>query len=145
MSFLLDTNVVSEWAKPRPDLSVVRWLDDVDEDSVYLSSLTLGELRQGVDALAPGRRRDQLDQWLAVNLPERFAARVLAVDATVAERWGSLRASAARSGRTLPVVDSLIAATALEHGLAVVTRNVRDFQDVGVRLVDPWACPIDTR
>ena len=139
MSLLLDTNVVAEWAKPRPDLSVVRWLDRADEDSVYLSSLTLGELREGVDGLAPGRRRDQLDRWLALDLPERFAGRLLSVDAAVAQRWGALRASTARTGRTLPVVDSLIAATALEHGFAVVTRNVRDFQDVGVRLVDPWA------
>ena len=139
MSLLLDTNVVSEWAKPRPELSVVRWLDRADEDSVYLSSLTLGELREGVDGLTPGRRRDQLDQWLALDLPERFAGRVLSVDAAVAQRWGALRESTARTGRTLPVVDSLIAATALEHGFAVVTRNVRDFQDVGVRLVDPWA------
>ncbi len=138
MSFLLDTNVVSEWTRPRPDLSVVRWLDEVDEDAVFLSTLTLGELREGVDGLAPGRRRDQLVQWLAQDLPERFAGRVLPVDAAVAGRWGSLRASAGRAGRTLPVVDSLIAATALEHGFAVVTRNVRDFRGAGVRLVDPW-------
>jgi toxin FitB len=125
-------------AKPRPDPAVVRWLDEVDEDDVHLCSLTIGELREGVDRLDPGRRRDQLDRWLAVDLPERFAGRVLSVDALVAERWGSLRAAGARAGRTLPVVDSLIAATALEHGLAVATRNVRDFLDTGVELVDPW-------
>jgi toxin FitB len=138
MSFLLDTNVVSEWAKPRPSLSVVRWLDEVDEEAVHLSSLTLGELREGVEGLVPGRRRDQLDRWLALDLPERFAGRVLPVDAAVAERWGALRASTARTGRTLAVVDALIAATALEQGFAVVTRNVRDFRDAGVRLVNPW-------
>lgn len=138
MSYLLDTNVVSEWTKPRPDPAVVQWLDDVDEDHVHLSALTLGELREGVDRLAPGRRRNELDRWLDADLPDRFAGRVLAVDGAVARRWGVLRATAGRSGRTLPIVDSLLAATAVEHGLAMVTRNIRDFADLGVKLVDPW-------
>lgn len=136
-AYLLDTNVVSEWTKPRPDPAVVRWLDDVDEERVHLSALTVGELREGVDRLAPGRRRERLDHWLAVDLVDRFAGRILGVDASVARRWGALRAAAGRSGRSLPIVDSLLAATAIEHGLAVVTRNVRDFAGIGVALVDP--------
>lgn len=136
--YLLDTNVVSEWTKPRPEAGVVRWLDEVDEDRVHLSVLTLGELREGVDRLEPGRRRTQLDRWLTTDLPERFDGRVVGVDTAVAARWGALRAAAARSGRTVPVVDGLIAASAAEHGLTVVTRNVRDFAALGVPLVDPW-------
>ena len=139
MTYLLDTNVVSEWVKPRPEPGVVRWLDAVDEEHTHLSALTMGELREGVHRLAPGRRRDDLDHWLTNDLADRFAGRVLAIDAAVAHRWGELLASTARNGRTLPVVDSLLVATALEHGCTLVTRNVGDVADLGVPLVNPWA------
>lgn len=138
MTFLLDTNVVSEWVRPRPEPSVVEWLDEVDEDGVHLSVLTLGELREGVDRLAPGRRRTALDRWLREDLPDRFADRLLPVDAAVADRWGELRAAGASAGRTVPVLDGLLAATAAVHGLTVVTRNLRDFVALGVPVHDPW-------
>lgn len=138
MTFLLDTNVVSEWSKPRPDPAVVRWLDAVDEDRVYLSVVTLGELREGVDRLPAGRRRDRLHMWLVDDLRARFDGHLLPVDDVVADRWGALRAAAGGTGRTLPVVDALIAATALVHSLVVVTRNVRDLRGLGVQIVDPW-------
>lgn len=141
MTFLLDTNVVSEWAKPRPDVAVVRWLDEVDEDRVYLSTITIGELREGIDRLDTGRRRTDLDRWLSVDLTARFENRVLPVDTAVATRWGALRAVHGRAGRTLPVMDALIAATATEHGLTVVTRNVRDFEGLGPPLLNPWTRP----
>jgi toxin FitB len=131
----------SEWTKPQPDPGVVRWLAALDEDRVHLSVVTLGELREGVDRMAPGRRRDQLDTWLRLDLPDRFADRILDVDRSVAQRWGSLRADGRRPGRSLPVIDSLIAATALEHHCAIVTRNVADFADVVPDLLNPWDAP----
>lgn len=139
MAYLLDTNVVSEWVARRPEPAVVRWLDEVDEDEVFLSVVTLGELREGVDRLDPGRRRDLLDSWLAVDLPERFDGRILPIDAAVADLWGVMRAAAGRAGRTLPVADTFIVATAAHHGHMIVSRNVRDVGGLGVEVIDPWA------
>jgi|SRR5579872_6144112 len=138
MSYLLDTNAVSEWFKPRPDPGVVRWLDEVDEDRTYLSVITLGELRKGVDRLADGRRRDRLDRWLAGELPERFGGRLLSADAVVADEWGRLLASAESAGSAVDHAGALIAATARVHGLQVVTRNVRHFAATGVGVISPW-------
>lgn len=139
MTYLLDTNVVSEWARPHPNPGVVRWLADVDEDRVYISVLTFGELRRGVDRLTPGRRRHRLDTWLSEELADRFVDRVLPVDQDVADVWGRLLAHSESAGRPVGAVDGLIAATAEHHGLEVVTRNVRDFETTGVRLLNPWS------
>ena len=138
MSFLLDTNAISEWVKPRPDPGIVLWLDEVDEDRTYLSVITLGELRKGVDRLAGGRRRDQLDQWLTSELPERFGERMLPVDAAIADQWGRLLAQAESAGTPVGGIDALIAATAKVHGLQVVTRNVGHFRHTGVDVISPW-------
>lgn len=138
VAYLLDTNVVSEWVARRPDPAVVRWLDEVDEDDVFLSVVTIGELREGVDRLDSGRRRDLLDVWLSVDLPERFGGRLLPIDAAVAALWGAMRASEGRAGRTLPVADAFIVATAARHELAIVSRNVRDVSGLGVEVFNPW-------
>jgi toxin FitB len=138
MSFLLDTNAISEWVKPRPDPGIVLWLDEVDEDRTYLSVITLGELRKGVDRLAGGRRRDRLDQWLTSELPERFGERMLPVDAAIADQWGRLLAQAESAGTPVGGIDALIAATAKVHGLQVVTRNVGHFRHTGVDVISPW-------
>ena len=138
MSYLLDTNAISEWIKPRPDPGIAAWLDEVDEDRTYLSVITLGELRKGVDRLPAGRRRDRLDRWLTGGLPERFGGRVLPVDAVVADESGRLLARAERAGSAVGGTDALIAATAKVHGLHVVTRNVRHFGVTGVDVISPW-------
>jgi toxin FitB len=138
MSYLLDTNAVSEWVKPRPDPGFVRWLDEVDEDRTYLSVITLGELRKGAERLADGRRRDRLDRWLTGDLPGRFGGRVLPVDAVVADEWGRLLARAGHAGSPVGGFDALIAATAKVHGLQIVTRNVRHFAATGVDVISPW-------
>lgn len=137
--YLLDTAAVSEWAKPRPDPGVVRWLAEVDEDRTHLSVITLGELRQGVQLLPAGRRRSQLAAWLEGSLPHRFEGRVLPVGAEITDVWGRLSARLRRQGRTVGAVDLLIAATAQCHKLRVVTRNVADFEPTGVAVVSPWA------
>lgn len=138
MTWLLDTNVVSEWVKPRPAPGVIEWLAAVDEDRVHLSVCTIAELERGIELLPAGRRRTALRAWLDDELLERFRDRVLAVDSSVASAWGRLSAVAQRSGRSLAAMDGLIAATAAVHDLTVVTRKTRDFRGLDVDLFDPW-------
>ena len=138
MSFLLDTNVVSEWVRPRPEPRVVGWLADVDEDLVFLSVVTVGELRHGVDRLAAGRRRTRLDEWLRQDLVQRFDGRVISIDAAVADAWGAIVARRDRSGRPIGVMDAFMAATAAVHNLTLVTRNAADFASSVASVFDPW-------
>ena len=139
MSFLLDTNVVSEWVKPRPDPRVVDWLADVDEDRVFLSVVTMAELRHGIERLPAGRRRKRLDEWLREELPRRFESRVLPIDAAVADAWGTIVAERERIGRPISTMDAFVAATAEVHGLTLVTRNAPDFRSSVKTLLDPWS------
>ncbi len=138
MSFLLDTNVVSEWVKKRPDAGVITWLAEVDEDRVFLSVVTLAELRHGIDRLADGNRRRRLDTWLRDELPLRFEDRLLSVDRTVADRWGEVVSRREAAGRPIGVMDAFIAATANVHGLKLVTRNEADFRTAVKEIVNPW-------
>lgn len=138
MSFLLDTNVISEWVRPRPDESVAAWLEGVNEDEVFISVISFGELRRGVDLLPAGRRRDRLERWVADDLVARFHGRILDVDLSVADAWGRIMARSQRAGRVLGAIDVLIAATAERHELTLVTRNVRDFENVGIVIHNPW-------
>ena len=133
--FLLDTNVISEATKPKPEPKVARWLDELDEDVAFLSVLTLGEIRRGVLILQPSRRRTRLEIWLERELRGRFAGRILPVDELIADRWGTISAAA---GRSLPVIDGLLAATALHYNLTLVTRNTRDVAATGVAAFNPW-------
>lgn len=139
MRYLLDTCVVSEFVKPQPSASVLSWLDARDEISLFLSVLTLGELQKGIEKLPSSRRRTALQAWLDHDLPERFAGRLVEVDEEVALTWGKLQGDGERRGQTLPAIDALIGATALVHGLVVVTRNERDIARTGVRVIDPWS------
>lgn len=135
MSYLIDTNVLSELRKREPDSNVVNWFAARPATTLYLSVLTLGELRKGIEALPESPRKLALLDWLEVVLPGFFAGRILPVDAQVADRWGRLQA---RAGRPLPAIDSLLAATALTHGLTLVTRNLRDFHHPDLPVLDPW-------
>ncbi|MGV0817556.1 PIN domain-containing protein [Martelella sp. AMO21009] len=139
MKLLLDTNVLSEVTKPRPDSRVLAWLDDIDEDRSFLSVVSLAEIRRGVALMDSGRKRDALADWLANDLPQRFEHRVLAVDEAVAFAWGDLMGDAKRRGRAMSSMDGLIAATAMAHGLTLATRNIKDFTGCGIELIDPWA------
>ena len=138
MNFLLDTNVVSEWVRPRPEPRVVAWLADADEDRVFLSVITLAEIQRGVDLLPAGRKRDRLAAWAAGDLLERFEGRLLDVTPEVAREWGAVSARAQRAGRKLGLMDAFFAATARVHGLTLVTRNEEDFAAAGVDLLNPW-------
>jgi len=139
VNYLLDTNVVSEWVKPRPNAGVVQWLAEVDEDRTHLSVITLAELRHGIERLPNGARRTRLQHWLAVDLRERFEGRLLAVDADIADACGVIVARGEATGRPIGAMDALLLATARVHGLAVVTRNAQDFVGRGQRIIDPWA------
>jgi len=139
MSFLLDTNVVSEWVKPRPDAGVISWLAAADEDRVFLSVVTIAELRHGIERLAAGARRRRLDDWLRNELPRRFEGRILFIDGAVADLWGTMVARGEAAGRPISVMDAFIAATAGVHGLTLVTRNAPDFESILKPIVNPWA------
>ena len=136
--FLLDTNVLSELIKPKPDRRVVDWIESTDEDMLFLSVLTLGEIRKGIGALHPGARRAKLEAWLESGLRPRFAGRILPIDESVADRWGAISGSAAAAGKPVPVIDGLLAATALDHNLTLVTRNTADVMGTGVAVFSPW-------
>jgi len=138
LSFLLDTNVISESAKPRPDAGVLSWLATVNEDEVFLSVITLAELRHGVERMPVGARRAALDEWVTDALPARFANRLLPIDPATADQWGRTIARGQAAGRPLSAMDAFIAATAERHRLTLVTRNVSDFEVTGIRLLNPW-------
>jgi predicted nucleic acid-binding protein len=135
VSYLIDTNVVSELTRPKPARSVGVWFESVADEALHLSVLTLGELRRGVERLPASKRKEKLRHWLEYELPAWFGERLLPVDSAVADTWGRLQATA---DRTLPAVDSLLAATALHHHLRLVTRNRMDFQIAGLEVINPW-------
>jgi predicted nucleic acid-binding protein len=138
MNYLLDTNVVSEWTKPRPHIGVVKWLSNIDEDSVFLSVVTFAELRHGIERLPTSKRRKELDEWLRGELPFRFEQRIFPVDGAIADEWGRLVARHDSLGRPIHAMDALIGATAKVHGLSLVTRNASDFEVSVKSVVNPW-------
>ena len=138
MKYLLDTCLISELVKKEPNPAVVKWLDEQDEQSLFLTVLNLGELQKGISKLPVGERKDELQAWVALDLVERFTGRILEIDLETALLWGKLQGESEQAGEKLPVMDSLIAATATAHGLVVVTRNVKDLERCGVRIFNPW-------
>jgi predicted nucleic acid-binding protein len=136
--FLLDTNCISEVVSPKPEPRVLEWMEAADEAMLYLSVLTLGEIRKGAAGRAQDKRRTRLETWLEVELPARFAGRILSIDSAVADRWGLIAAEAKRRGKVLSVIDGLLAATALHHNLTVVSRNAGDFANTPVQVLNPW-------
>ena len=136
--FLVDTNCISEVVRVKPEPRVLAWIEAADESLLYLSVLTLGEIRKGLAALPQSRRRSRLETWLEVELQARFSGRILPIDVAVADRWGLLAANAKVSGKTLSTIDGLLAATAIHHNLTIVSRNVSDFTRVPVQVLNPW-------
>lgn len=138
MNYLLDTNLLSEVRRPAPDANVLAWLDQVDEDRVYLSVISIAEISRGIALLADGKRKAELAAWLAFDLPARFESRILEVNSNTALLWGRLMGEAKKEGRGLSVMDGWIAAIAKMHDLTLVTRNTKDFQNLDIALFDPW-------
>lgn len=139
MSYLIDIDVICELRRKQPDANVVAWVAARSTQSLFVSVLTLGEIRKGIETLAnnsaDAARRQALSDWLEVDLPMFFMGRILSVDLPVTQRWSHLQAQARRP---LPAIDSLLAATALQHNLSLVTRNVREFAGMGLSLINPW-------
>ena len=136
--FLVDTNVLSEAVRTKPEPRVLDWIGTADETLLFLSALTLGEIRKGLALLPQGKRRTRIETWIDVEVRSRFAGRILPITSAVADRWGLLTAEAKRKGRALATIDGLLAATALEYNITIVTRNVRGFRDTHVLLLNPW-------
>ena len=141
--FLLDTNVVSEFVKPRPDERVVRWMNEIDEDQAFISVVSFAEIRRGIALLDEGKRKQSLDVWLREDLPFRFEGRIIDIDRAVAEDWGTVISWAKRNGIGLSALDAFIAASARVRELTIVTRNTKDFAALSIPLADPWL-PVGT-
>ena len=138
MTFLLDTCVISELVAKQPNLHVVQWVDSIDEDKLFLSAITIGEIKRGIEKLADSSRKSALAEWLEGDLLIRFADRILPIDARVMLVWGQLTADLEKQGRRMPAIDSLIAATCVQERLDLVTRNEGDFAHSGLTVINPW-------
>ncbi len=138
MNYLLDTNVISELVSKRPDRKIVEWLDRLDPNTVYLSVITIGEIRKGIEKLPPSKRRDRVKEWLEGDLLIRFQGRILEFTTEVMLIWGELTGRLEKEGRPITAIDSLVAAIALQGNYRLVTRNEHDFQQTGVAIFNPW-------
>ncbi len=138
MSYLIDTCCISELVKKKPNQNVVKWFTDQDELSMYLSIITFGELRKGIEKLPNSKKKKELKLWVKEDLNQRFKNRVLSINMEEVNKWGEILATAEKNGKLLPAIDSLIAATAQVHDLSVVTRNTKDMEGSGVEVINPW-------
>ena len=136
--FLLDTNIPSEAARSRPNPNVAAWVNGQENSTLFLSAVSIGELRRGFALLPQGEQRSRLEQWFETDVLLWFGERILPLTKEVADRWGQLDAACQLRGTPANTADGMIAATALEHGLTVVTRNVKDFAGMGVAVLNPW-------
>jgi len=139
--YLVDTNIPSELTRQQPDLRVVDFIRKAGKENLFLSVMTIGEICKGIDLLPVSQKRAALQDWLDIEVRAWFAGRILPITEVIAESWGHLAAGAKRKGVTLAVVDGVIAATAMEHGLTLVTRNTKDYAGLGISLVNPWDLP----
>ena len=141
MNYILDTNVVSELVEQDPDHNVLHWIDSVDPASLFLSVITIGEIKKGIEKLPASKRKQVLATWLEQDLLVRFMDHILPLDTPVLLTWGTLIAGLEKKGKPMPAIDSLLAATAAELGYALVTRNTDDFEDSNIILLNPWLAP----
>jgi tRNA(fMet)-specific endonuclease VapC len=138
MNYVLDTNVISKLISKQPNKKVVEWLDRLDPNTIYLSVITIGEIRKGIEKLPPSKRRDAVKEWLEVDLLLRFQGRILEITTEVMLIWGELTGRLEKEGKPITAIDSLIAAIALQGNYCLVTRNEHDFQNTGVTIINPW-------
>jgi toxin FitB len=138
MNYVLDTNVISELVARQPNQNVIDWVDSLDPETIYLSAITIGELRNSIEKLAPSHRKDELTLWLTSDLLRRFADKIVNITADVTLVWGELTGRLENEGKPMPAIDSLIAASVLEGKFTLVTRNEEDFQHAGIPIINPW-------
>ena len=141
MNYLLDTCVISELIKARPTKSVVKWVESIDEPSMFISVLTLGEIHKGITKLPASKKKKTLQEWVSNDLYQRFDNRIIAVSIEIARIWGEVQGKAEKKGERMPAIDSLIAATAIACDFTVVTRNAADMENSGVQIHNPWNSP----
>ena len=141
MNYVLDTNVISELIARQPNQKIVDWIDSLDPETVYLSAITIGEIRRGIEKVAPSRRKDELTLWLTSDLLLRFADKIIDITTNVMLVWGEVTGRLEQEGKTMPAIDSLIAASVLEGKFTLVTRNEDDFQHAGIAVINPWKLP----
>jgi len=138
MKYLLDTCVISELVKKKPDKNVIKWISNVQEDSMFLSVFTFAELHKGVEKLPKSKKKNELHSWVNKDLLKRFEGRIIDFDMTIAQNWGTIIAEAEKKGMPLPLMDSLIAISGLTYNLVVVTQNIKDMKNSGANLLNPW-------
>ena len=138
MNYIFDINVISELVAAQPNRHVLNWVDSIDPESVYISAITIGELKKGIDKLPASQKKELLKMWLEEDLLIRFSGHILPVDISIALVWGELLARLEGAGTPMPAIDSLLAATAVSHGFTFVTRNTSDFEAAGISLYNPW-------
>jgi predicted nucleic acid-binding protein len=138
MKYLLDTNVISELVARQPHPQVVEWIDQLDSDTVYLSVITIGEIRKGIEKLPSSKRRDQVSEWLETDLLVRFQGRIVEITVDIMLAWGELAGRLEKQGKPIAAIDSIIAAAALQGRYTLVTRNLQDFQHTDVQVINPW-------
>ena len=136
MSYLLDTNVISELVKNTPNEGVLKWCDGINSEKLYLSVISIGEIRKGVAGIRESHRQEKISLWLEIELPNYFEERILNIDLKIADMWGQLQSK--NKDYTLPAIDELIAATAQVHNLALVTRNTKDYNQMSINVINPW-------
>ena len=138
MKYLLDTCVISELVKPIPDKKVISWLQSIDENNLYISVLTFGEIEKSIEKLSDGSKKNKLRLWLEDDLKQRFSDRIISIDLNVALKWGQIQAMSEQAGKALPAIDGLVAVSALSNNCIVVTRNTSDMEQSTVELFNPW-------
>jgi len=138
MKYLLDTCVISELIKPRPNENVINWIAKQKEQNLYISVLSFGEIQKGIEKCVDSKRKQHLQLWVKNDLYNRFKNRVLAIDITVANKWGEVQAHTEKRGQPMPSIDGLIAMTGLVNDCIVVTRNTSDMENSTAELLNPW-------
>jgi len=138
MKYLLDTCVISEVIKRKPSSNVIKWIKQEEESNFFISVLTIGELHKGIEKLDKSKRKNELHNWVENDLKERFCNRIINIDMPVVTMWGKIQGMTERTGKSMPAIDSLIAATGITHHLTVVTRNISDMKESGAVLYNPW-------
>ena len=137
MKYLLDTCVISELIRKKPNQGVVNWLSDKEEYSLFLSVLTIGEIKKGISKLPNSKKKEELGRWL-IQLQKRFDDRIIPIDSDVSLKWGQVQGDLEKNGKSMPSIDALIACTGLVHNLIIVTRNAKDIERSKIETIDPW-------
>ncbi len=138
MKYLLDTCVLSELTKKHPSRKIIKWVSEIDENNLFLSVLTIGEIHKGIEKLPESKKKYKLHQWVNYDLKERFRNRIIDFDLKTATVWGQIQAHSELSGKAMPAIDGQIVATGISYDLTVVTRNTKDMEISGAILHNPW-------